>query len=91
MFECYIKEREKKFWEMGEGCKLWGGNERKKWDGWRGMYVCGGGEEKRKAGGYMGGGKKKKKKEMGSGVYMYGGKKGGVEKKEEKKNWKGKN
>ena len=29
---------------------------------------------------------------MGSGVYVYGGKKGGMEnKKEKKKNWKGKN
>ena len=80
--------------EMGEGCKLWGGNDRKKWDGWGGMYVCGGAEEKRKAWGYMGGGEKKKekkkKKEIGSGIYVYGEKKGGVEKKE-KKNWKGKN
>ena len=33
----------------------------------------------------------KNKKEMGSGVYVYGGKKGEVEKKEEKKIWKGKN
>ena len=43
----------------------------------------------------MGGGEKKKEikreKEMGSGVYMYGGKKVRVEKKVEKKNWKGKN
>ena len=37
----------KKNWEMGDGCELWGGNERKKWDGWGVMYVCGGGEEKR--------------------------------------------
>ena len=73
---------------MGEGCELWGGNERKKWDGWGGMYVCGGREEKRKAGGTWVVGKKKeikKKKEMGSGVCVYGGKKGRVEKKEEKK------
>ena len=47
---------------MGEGCELWGGNKRKKWDGWGRMYVCGGGEEKRKAGGYIGGGEKKQRK-----------------------------
>ena len=56
----YKRERGKKNWEMGEGCELWGGNERKKWDGWGGMYVCGGGEEKRKTRVYMGDGKKNK-------------------------------
>ena len=63
---------------MGEGCELWGGNERKKWDEWGGMYVCGGGEEKNKGSGYMGGREKKneikRKKEMGNGVYVYSGK-----------------
>ena len=94
MFGCYIKEKTNKQ-RNGEGCELWEGNERKKWDGWGGMCVSGRGEEKEKKGVYMGGGEKtkeiKRKKEMGSGVYVYGGKKGGVEKKEEKKNWKGKN
>ena len=71
---------------MGEGCELWGGNKRKKWDGWGRMCVSGGGEEKKKKD--RGGTWVVGKKEMGSGVYMYGGKKGGVEKKEEKKNWK---
>ena len=49
MFGCYIKERErgkkkKKTWEMGEGCELWGGNERKKRDG---GCVCMVGEKKK--------------------------------------------
>ena len=65
---------------MGEGCELWGGNERKKWDGWGGMYVCGEWEEKRKVGVYMGGGERKKgnkkKKEMESGFMCMVGKKG---------------
>ena len=56
---------------MGEGCELWGGNERKKWDGWGGMYVCGGEEEKRKAEGYMGGGGKKRKRNREWGLHVW--------------------
>ena len=79
MFGCYIKEKTNKQ-RNGEGCELWEGNERKKWDG-EGGCVCVVGEKKKKRqGGYIGGGEKKK--EMGSGVYVYGGKKEGVEKKE---------
>ena len=84
MFGCYIKEKKKI--KMGERCELWGGNERKKWNGWR--DVCGGGEEKRKVRGVRGWwGKKKERKK--SGVYVYGGKKGGG-KERRKKFWKGK-
>ena len=66
MFGCYIKERERERererenTEMVEGCELWGGNKRKKGDGWGGMYVCDWGEEKRKAGGTWVVGKRKK-------------------------------
>ena len=69
---------------MGEGCELWGGNERKQWDGWGGMYVCGGGEEKRKVG-YMGGGEKNM--EWGLRVWW---EKYGEWKRKKKKNLKGK-
>ena len=78
----YKREREREKtekWGRGVNCEE-EMREKKKWNGWEGMYVCGGGEEKRKARGYMGGGKKKKK-EMGSGVYVYGGKKKGKWKK----------
>ena len=81
---------------MWEGCELWGGNERKKWDRWGEMYVCGGGEEKRRALGYMGGGGKKgNKKEKRNGEWGVGftcmvGKKGEWKRKKKKKNLKGK-
>ena len=88
MFEFYVTLKKKtEKWERGVNREE-EMREKKKWNGWEGMYVCGGGEEKRKARGYMGGGGKKKeikkKKEMRSGIYVYGGKKMGVEKKEEK-------
>ena len=67
---------------MGEGCELWGGNERKKNEMGEGGCLCVVGEKKKERRKKK---KIKKKKEMESEIYMYGGKKGGVEKKEEKK------
>ena len=88
------KREEKKNLEMGEVCEQWGGNERKQWDGWGGMYVCGGEEEKKKGRGVHGWWEKKKgnKKEKwneGVGFTCMVGKKGEWKRKK-KKNLKGK-
>ena len=90
MFGCYIKNKKKL--RNGGGVNCEEEMKGKKWDGWGGMYVCGGGEEKRKVGGtWVVGKKKKRKKKWGVGYRCMVGKKGEWKKKEEKKNWKGKN